>query len=117
MQGISAQRLAASMESSLIKIMASRFMRNAVLNALRHQWNPHTEVCNRGVRAGTVLNALRHQWNPHPGDTSLPLDAAKQCSTPCGINGILTLLVQRQHVEMGHYVLNALRHQWNPHAH
>ena len=63
-----------------------------VLNALRHQWNPHTAGHER-FDAGLVLNALRHQWNPH------------QCSTPCGINGILTSTV-----------LNALRHQWNPHT-
>jgi hypothetical protein len=36
-----------------------------VLNALRHQWNPH--LCRRcqAFAHPVVLNALRHQWNPH----------------------------------------------------
>ena len=85
----SAQRLAASMESS------------------------HNPPARDGSGDQPVLNALRHQWNPHKSldveDTS-----TNGCSTPCGINGILThkrALIRFTQVP----VLNALRHQWNPH--
>ena len=59
-----------------------------------------------------VLNALRHQWNAHtyaPGE----LNIMRTCSTPYGINGMLTYrsLVQIRLKR----VLNALRHQWNAH--
>src|SRR6266571_5176339 len=84
-----------------------------VLNALRPQWNPHVRPASSkdsircaqrlaasmesslcmtvtSVCKGVVLNALRHQWNPHSG--SLPVHStASECSTPCGINGILTI--------------------------
>ena len=63
---------------------------DAVLNALRHQWNLHTLRPCRRRAALTVLNALRHQWNLHPGKAPAPFHA-------------------------GH-VLNALRHQWNLHS-
>src|SRR5262249_9043224 len=83
-----------------------------VLNALRHQWNPHDEIgidhvivaispqpcaingiLTRpiGLKLGReiVLNALRHQWNPH--HIAEVAETHKiACSTPCGINGILT---------------------------
>ena len=41
------------------------------------------------MRRRPVLNALRHQWNPHSHLVAMlvPFD---RCSTPCGINGILT---------------------------
>ena len=39
---------------------------------------------------------------------------AARCSTPCGINGILTLYPQASR-RANRLVLNALRHQWNPH--
>src|SRR5262245_16576736 len=32
---------------------------------------------------------LRHQWNPHAPEEPAPV-ASPVCSTPCGINGILT---------------------------
>src|SRR6266567_2288281 len=64
---VGAQRLAASMESSPNPGMLQK-LHEHVLNALRHQWNPHMNniVSNNG-RDG--------------------------CSTPCGINGILTAWV------------------------
>jgi hypothetical protein len=36
-----------------------------VLNALRHQWNPHRRPPGHAQRKPQVLNTLRHQWNPH----------------------------------------------------
>ena len=131
-----------------------------VLNALRHQWNPHVTVTRRISAGVAVLNALRHQWNPHtcqrstartasssaqrlaasmessPGCQAASHIATQKCSTPCGINGILTELpwtfepcpsAQRLAASMessplrlraligAGTVLNALRHQWNPH--
>jgi hypothetical protein len=65
----------------------------SVLNALRHQWNHH--FWEKDAAAGVaVLNALRHQWNHHPLSVALLL-VAKPCSTPCGINGIITTRQQR----------------------
>ena len=83
-----AQRLAASMECSQLVWSINHPVR-AVLNALRHQWNAHTFTDY--WRAGTVL-----------------------CSTPCGINGMLTATPGGG--QAPHRVLNALRHQWNAHA-
>src|SRR5262249_32373522 len=125
----------------------------------RHQWNPHKtclpSFCERysaqrlaasmesspsahrsAKTAATVLNALRHQWNPH-WSRWLGCALAAMCSTPCGINGILTFeRTVRDHLASGAQrlsasiesspiapetpqavlqVLNALRHQWNPH--
>src|SRR5207253_2864109 len=37
-----------------------------------------------------VLNALRHQWNPHDV-ICVNNGTGNTCSTPCGINGILTV--------------------------
>ena len=64
----------------------------AVLNALRHQWNHHHRHCEIQSDYGTaVLNALRHQWNHHEHVLVTPTIANILCSTPCGINGIITL--------------------------
>ncbi len=52
------------MESSLEAHSQERRNRH-VLNALRHQWNPHPRPHTKGLTHGYVLNALRHQWNPH----------------------------------------------------
>src|SRR6266851_10016685 len=87
----SAQRLAASMESSPFPRCA-RWANPTVLNALRHQWNPHKQDMGYVEGLITVLNALRHQWNPHFQRTERPC-ASCWCSTPCGINGILTAWV------------------------
>src|SRR5205823_878013 len=84
----SAQRLAASMESSLIHFEVAGGI-VLVLNALRHQWNPHLSQLHDAIVESQVLNALRHQWNPHRRED------------------------ERQRREYS--VLNALRHQWNPH--
>ena len=106
-----AQRLAASMESSPVRIAATLSSAIAVLNALRHQWNLHDRA---GVRLAEyrVLNALRHQWNLHP-HAEAHASAGLMCSTPCGINGIFTQRPTQS--PEAHAVLNALRHQWNLH--
>ena len=129
------QRLAASMESSLALRVKTRYA-HIVLNALRHQWNPHARCPTFPAPSPAVLNALRHQWNPHvsvigafvraclcstpcgingilTGTVTLSVQWIVMCSTPCGINGILTH--PAQHILGGGVVLNALRHQWNPH--
>ena len=85
--------------------------RDAVLNALRHQWNHHQASCVSSCAACSaqrlaasmessprrppvhiwlvaVLNALRHQWNHHVLPRQDEFDST--CSTPCGINGIIT---------------------------
>ena len=90
---------------------------NRVLNALRHQWNLHSNVQAEINPATRVLNALRHQWNLH---AALRLVASSSswsaqrltasmessprsspaggvgdsCSTPYGINGIFTNAVK-----------------------
>src|SRR5712692_5346101 len=48
----------------------------------------------------------------HPTQNEM-LTYADRCSTPCGINGILTGYTTYHPPCPG--VLNALRHQWNPH--
>src|SRR5882672_8173429 len=53
-----AQRLTASMESSLERA-GHQLAKIAVLNALRHQWNPHGGPCQAAILAAHVLNALR----------------------------------------------------------
>src|SRR5712692_879828 len=40
--------------------------------------------------------------------------AQQACSTPCGINGIITRY-EKYRLFMKSHVLNALRHQWNHH--
>ncbi len=100
------------MESSL-PTAAVAPLSTVVLNALRHQWNPHLGCSLAPPGRVRVLNALRHQWNPHDA-RQLGHDVGVQCSTPCGINGILTTAASRQSAYRG--VLNALRHQWNPHC-
>ena len=113
----------------------SRFHRS-VLNALRHQRSCHNErafawsghLCAQRLAASTklslpgstrpppasaVLNALRHQRSCHVKvntDTSM---ATPMCSTPCGINEVVTL--QRRNAQHGGHVLNALRHQRSCH--
>ena len=87
---ISAQRLAASMESSPVSSVGIASGSDQVLNALRHQWNPHRDTAAYAIRPVHVLNALRHQWNPH----------------------LITWPSWRSQRQR---VLNALRHQWNPH--
>ena len=64
-----------------------------VLNALRHQWNAHSSGAWARALIPSVLNALRHQWNAHP-ITAGGLMAMAECSTPCGINGMLTPTAQ-----------------------
>src|SRR5438128_11991875 len=85
-----AQRLAASMESSP-QAYGRGPCPQMVLNALRHQWNPHVCWTQRLGHAPMVLNALRHQWNPH-NLVYINFFNSYMCSTPCGINGILTRL-------------------------
>ena len=108
-----AQRLAASMESSPAGSHAT-MAASAVLNALRHQWNPHTDMRHRAASTLIVLNALRHQWNPHRA-RSWYRDAA-----PSVLNALRHQW--NPHIDAAgstsacSHVLNALRHQWNPHS-
>ena len=109
-----------------------------MLNALRHQWNHHPAVLFSLSHLRNVLNALRHQWNHHHTRSFFEAWAATSgaqrlaasmesshlaadvlrltapCSTPCGINGIIT---PEPGAGPGRAlrVLNALRHQWNHH--
>ena len=141
----SAQRLAASMESSHA-CGVCRWVFLHVLNALRHQWNHHSaaplrvgeQPCAQRLAASmessqsSVAAPVRSKLRPA---TSRPRRCAQRlaasmessriaarivdreisCSTPCGINGIIT----RQWALQKHrpLVLNALRHQWNHHTH
>ncbi len=106
----SAQRLTASEVSTLDARFPFHPVILVVLNALRHQRNPHkmlvyriflhcsaqrltaSEVSTLELDAPPldthlVLNALRHQRNPHlPGRVFSPPSA--RCSTPYGIRGI-----------------------------
>src|SRR5437867_3082379 len=84
-----------------------------VLNALRHQWNPHKIRLVEAIARASVLNALRHQWNPHTFGAVLVsatfrsaqrLAASMESSPGAGAGGVRPARV-----------LNALRHQWNPH--
>ena len=59
-----------------------------------------------------MLNALRHQWNHHIRRRHDPR-RGHRCSTPCGINGIITDVAELDFLV--DTVLNALRHQWNHH--
>ena len=131
-----AQRLTASMETSpgtTRRVTSPVGVGWHVLNALRHQWNPHTVEPPQLMPSGLVLNALRHQWNPHRlhGIAMLVLPRCStpygidgiltgdgligggedRCSTPYGINGILTPVL----LTLSHIFAHALRHQWNPH--
>src|SRR5262249_51199706 len=85
-----AQRLAASMESSLDRATVHR-PGGEVLNALRHQWNPHSRVSCFSRRSTTCstpcgINGIL------PRDELVSLRPFLLCSTPCGINGILTIV-------------------------
>ena len=86
--GTGAQRLSASMESSRVSGRCGEDWLG-VLNAFRHQWNHHA--------SNIVASSI-------PGG----------CSTPFGINGIITRFATGGR---GGYVcvLNAFRHQWNHH--
>src|SRR5262245_28938424 len=75
----------------LTRCQSQRMFSSEVLNALRHQWNPHP-CLNLNLDKGVwVLNALRHQWNPHmSGPTSNSWDscaqrltASMESSQPC----------------------------------
>ena len=108
-----AQRLAASMESSLGDsvchgvepiVCSTPCGINGILTPrIAHAWS---------VRS-LVLNALRHQWNPHYGTHSVAIDrfgaqrlAASMESSPSA----------SECPSCSAAVLNALRHQWNPHV-
>ncbi len=83
-----AQRLSASLESSLTRICVSRCS-SSVLNAFRHHWNLHAWDCGRSRHSRRVLNAFRHHWNLHT-IRIIVAGRAHECSTPFGIIGIFT---------------------------
>ena len=109
---VSAQRLSASLESSLRRSAEDR-QAAAVLNAFRHHWNLHIEgvadddarfACSTpfgiigiftlnhwvsSLRVCAVLNAFRHHWNLHSAGACL-WTTRLMCSTPFGIIGIFT---------------------------
>ena len=89
-RGRCAQRLSASMESSLYR-RSRPLRRSAVLNAFRHQRNLHVARTANAFTAASVLNAFRHQWNLHAsGGACVSRHSSFVCSTPFGINGIFT---------------------------
>ena len=113
-------------------------LRIAVLNAFRHQWNPHTgagydagslngaqrlaasmesSLVAASQSAGIVQRAQRlsASMESSPLTERVAMSPVFRCSTPFGINGILTSDCSRD-VTTPCMVLNAFRHQWNPHA-
>ena len=112
LQSKSAQRLAASMESSpgTTRVHPRTQPGAQRLAASMESSRPGMVAADAAL---DVLNALRHQWNPHCTALSYADQLRMRCSTPCGINGILTLTVELRSCRS--LVLNALRHQWNPH--
>src|SRR6266571_1796129 len=61
-----------------------------VLNALRHQWNPHINAMVNTYRSMRAQRLAASMESSHLGigEEHKPV----MCSTPCGINGILTCL-------------------------
>ena len=61
-----------------------------VLNALRHQRSCHSQGGGAWGCYRSVLNALRHQRSCHVPLAGFILDCIFGCSTPCGINEVVT---------------------------
>ena len=107
-----AQRLTASMESSLVQL--KRLLGGVScstpygINGIFTSFNDPTSL------QLVVLNALRHQWNLHRQPREAQQRAGFPCSTPYGINGIFTVSSAARNASAS--VLNALRHQWNLHT-
>ena len=84
-----AQRLSASMESSHARQRACATPSH-VLNAFRHQWNPHVcPPCRHRMPVGAQRLSASMESSPHA--THAVIVCVYLCSTPCGINGILTI--------------------------
>ena len=69
------------------------------------------EGCRGGRRPSAQRLTASMESSLEASDAPLP---PRGCSTPYGINGILTPLPAPSHHSL--VVLNALRHQWNPHC-
>ncbi len=105
-----AQRLTASMECSR-EAWLNTAITPEVLNALRHQWNAHVARPSAlPPLAGAQRLTASMECSP---DTSFALGLPVGCSTPYGINGMLTCPCCGR--PRSALVLNALRHQWNVH--
>ena len=104
-----AQRLAASMESSPARV-GTTLTHRRVLNALRHQWNPHS--VGRAPKKDLCAQRLAASMESSLQNTD-------SCCLPSGAQRLAASMESSQDTAVWRYmapcVLNALRHQWNPH--
>ena len=138
-----AQRLAASMESSRQNCRRWHTVTDAVLNALRHQWNHHQAGrgtgCFRSLRGAQRLAASMESSPEQQRDSSCRMHRAQRLaasmeSSPTRVtdpntvvDGAQRLAASMESSHLAAYVplvdaslprqvLNALRHQWNHHS-
>ncbi len=108
-----AQRLSASLESSPPDGGCAR-RRARVLNAFRHHWNLHRRVNRRAASAGGCSTPFGIIGIFTLQESLAGINSTQKCSTPFGIIGIFTLIFSAFLPNI--LVLNAFRHHWNLHA-